>query len=169
MLGDNPTIPFSEGFSISSFYTIRVTKAIHRSDKGGCTDYSKTNSYGDCIQRQMEKNFLHYLGCYPPWFRAVDDKEQENPICNSPFNATKEGESYLRDLIMKSVFRSYIDYENDHCTPPCSQLLYDVRLSGESRREKELGHWIGFRFPKIISVKVNNLNVPSFFCILSQN
>ena len=155
MIGDNPSIPVGNNFSVSSFYTIRITKAIQRSDKDGCTDYSETHGYGDCIQRQLEKNFLYYLGCYPPWFRTAEDRYLEGPICDSPFNATKEGESYLRSLILKSMFRSFIDYEHDHCKPPCSQFLYDVRLSGESRREESV-NWIGFRYPKIITVKVKN-------------
>ena len=61
----------------------KVTYTIHDNKLNNglsCTDYEQIGtSYGSCIEKALEKEFIEWFGCLPPWFPSStpEDKTQK--------------------------------------------------------------------------------------------
>ena len=83
-----------------------------------CVDYTKDNSYYDCLQKELKQNFNKMLGCQPPHLFP-----DSNNICNKRFNSLRnerKARGLLRNLLL-----------HDHkfeCKSPCETNKYSTKL-----------------------------------------
>ena len=83
-----------------------------------CADYTKDNSYYDCLQEELKQNFNKMIGCQPPHLFP-----DSNNICNKRFNSSRnerKARTLLRDLLMHNY--------KFECKTSCETNRYSTKL-----------------------------------------
>ena len=84
------------------------------------TEYSRSYTYNDCVQDEMESMFNKLLGCVPPLLAKNRMK-----MCNRVFNLTSEEDAYSSHLL----YRIYsVGFTNHSCKTPCTRTTYTTEL-----------------------------------------
>ena len=103
-----------------------------------CNDYaSQQFGYGDCLEQQMEENFLEWFDCLPPWFSNASglmceiDRKVQVPPKEVLAEVKKEILRYVKGLDLK-MFQK--------CLPPCTTMSMDLTLLSQFSSRVEDGY-----------------------------
>ena len=121
MKGDHIEVPLHRGTSWYEFI-IRVSRSYHVMGDPlfDCQEYSKDETYGECVQEEMKKIFEAKLRCIPP---GLENRPEQ--MCNKRHNQTKE-ES---EKVFQLFWDNFYNFEPSICKTPCTKTTYEVRLN----------------------------------------
>ena len=135
----------------SSYYEIKLAVTEKRLDDGSCTVYDKPAGYAACIDANLQKEMLEYLGCIPPW--VIFNTEQEHNICKTKFELVGKEVEFaqykLKELTQNVKFLTDGGFNFHHCHPPCSQTTVTTQLTSFAA-----GNWSGYHINLKFSDKV---------------
>ena len=103
-------------------YKIKISRSYHvpGDSNQDCTEYSRNQTYNDCVQNEIGNVFLQAIGCVPPLLAKNTDA-----MCNRVFNLTeKEGK-----IISHLLYRIYsVGFKSDSCKTPCTTTMFTSEL-----------------------------------------
>ena len=85
-----------------------------------CTEYSKEETYHDCIHEEILDIFEREIGCAPPFLT-----KSPSSMCNKRFDLADD-----KDERLKKIFRTLLLHVMDFkCKTPCTQRTYKSTIT----------------------------------------
>ena len=103
-------------------YKIKITKSQHvQGDPNfDCFEYTKNETYNDCVQNEVLDLFNKTIGCDPPLL--VKDPSR---MCNRKFNVSDSKNKEIEELFIHLYYHN----GNFKCKPPCTRNVYTSKYT----------------------------------------
>ena len=101
------------------WFTSRISKIQHEQGdpQYGCKHYSKIDTYGKCLKKELARLFDESLNCTPPLLG-----EDMKSINNKRFNL----DNIEAEKVKKTFFHKVNFFQSFACKTPCTQRKYEV-------------------------------------------
>ena len=111
-----------------------------------CADYTKDNSYHNCVRNELLQNFNKTIGCLPPPLF-----QDPNTMCNRKFNSSRNKGVDNPTILLRSLYQQDSKF---NCKNPCQTNRYSTKLLDydESNQNYLNGTELSIIFDKTVEV-----------------